>query len=49
MVYYIDYIDSSGDVSHVWVNASSKEEAKKEAKREYHDIKEIIRCYSINN
>ena len=42
--YIIRYIDKSGDTSSVWVEANSKEEAKREVKREYWDIKEIINC-----
>ena len=42
--FIIKYIDKSDDLSSVWVNASSKEEAKSKAKREYWDIKEIIMC-----
>jgi type II secretory pathway component PulF len=42
--FIVKYIDKSDDLSSVWVNASSKEEAKSKVKREYWDIKEIIMC-----
>lgn len=41
--YYVDYIDTSDDLCHVWVEASSKEDAKRQVKHEYWDIKDIIR------
>lgn len=40
--FYVDYIDSDDDLCHIWVEANSKEEAIREAKREYWDIKNII-------
>ena len=40
--YYIDYMSKEGDLCHVWVNASSKQDAESQAKREYWDIDEII-------
>lgn len=40
--YYIDYYDKSGDLCHIWVNASNKAEAESEARSEYWDIAEII-------
>lgn len=42
MKYYIDYLDKSGDLSHVWVNANSESEAENEARSEYWDIDEIL-------
>jgi hypothetical protein len=42
MKYYIDYIDKSGDLSHIWVSASSESEAISEAHHEYWDIEDII-------
>lgn len=42
--FIVKYIDKSDDLSSVWVSASSKEEAKAIAQREYWDIKEIIMC-----
>ena len=42
--YIITYIDKSGDSCSIWIVADSKEEAKREAKREYWDIEEIISC-----
>ena len=47
--YIIRYIDKSGDSCSIWISADSVEEAKKEAKREYWDIKEIISCRESNN
>ena len=40
--YYIDYYDKSGDLCHIWVNASNKAEAESEARSEWWDIAEII-------
>lgn len=40
--YTIKYIDTSDDLTSVWVEASSKADAKSQVKREYWDIKEII-------
>lgn len=40
--FYVDYIDTDDDLCHIWVEANSKEEAIREAKREYWDIKNII-------
>lgn len=40
--YYIDYIDKSGDLTHIWVEAYDKESAISEARSEYWDIQEII-------
>ena len=42
--YIIRYIDKSGDSCSIWITANSVEEAKREAKREYWDIEEIISC-----
>lgn len=42
MKFYVDYEDKEGDLCHVWVNASSKQEAEGQAKREYWDIENII-------
>ena len=42
MRYYVDYMDKEGDLSHVWVNADSKQDAESKVKREYWDIDEII-------
>jgi len=42
MKFNIDYIDKSGDLSHVWVEANNKEDAILKAENEYWDIKEII-------
>lgn len=40
--YYIDYIDNDGDHCQVWIDASSKDDAISQVKREYWDIQEII-------
>ena len=43
--YYVRYTDKSGDLSTVWVNASSEQDAIFRAKHEYWDIDNIIMCY----
>lgn len=43
MKYHIDYIDKNDDHCHVWVEAENAGHAQLKAKREYHDIKRIIR------
>lgn len=43
--YIIDYIDTSGDVSHIWLNAENEKQAKSLAKEECWDIKEIVQIY----
>lgn len=43
--FYIDYTCTDDDLCHIWVEANSKEEAIREAKREYWDIKSIISVY----
>jgi type II secretory pathway component PulF len=40
--FIIDYITLEGDLSSVWINAYTAEEAKKQLKREYWDVQEII-------
>ena len=40
--YYIDYLDKSGDLTHIWVEAESKQDAESEARSEYWDIDEIL-------
>lgn len=40
--YIIKYIDNDGDCCSVWTTANSKEEAIREIKSEYWDIKEIV-------
>lgn len=47
--FYIDYISNEDDLCHVWLNAYNKEDAKERVKREYWDIKEIIRVYNERN
>lgn len=39
--WYVDYEDKSGDLCHIWVEATSKEDARSAALDEYWDIKEI--------
>lgn len=39
----IDYITLEGDLSSVWIEAYTAEEAKIQLKREYWDVQEIIR------
>ena len=46
--YIVKYMDKSDDLCSVWVTASSKEDAKAQARSEYWDIKEIITCYESN-
>lgn len=40
--FYIDYIDESGDLCHIWVSATDKADARSQAFSEYWDINEII-------
>lgn len=40
--YIVKYIDNDGDLCSVWVEASSKQDAKTEVRRKYWDIKEIV-------
>lgn len=40
--YNIDYIDNGGDLCHVWVMASSKDDARVQVKQEYWDIDRIV-------
>lgn len=41
-------MDKYDDLSSVWVTAKSREEAKQKAKREYHDIVDIVTCYEAD-
>lgn len=43
--YEVYYHDKSGDLSHVWVEAESKEDAIFQVKHEYCDCNEIVDCY----
>lgn len=47
--YYVDYMDKSDDLCHVWVEADSKEEARSEVESEYWDIKEILDIWKGGN
>lgn len=40
--YYVDYMDDTDDLCHVWVNANSKQDAIDEVNHEYWDVKQII-------
>lgn len=40
--YLVKYTDKHGDLTSVWVYASSKEDAKAQAKNEYWDIVDIL-------
>jgi type II secretory pathway component PulF len=42
MKFYIDYMTSDGDLTHVWVDAQNKEDAEQQARSEYWDIDQII-------
>lgn len=46
-VTYIPTYDHD-DICSCWVEASNREDAKREARSEYWDIYEIISCYEIN-
>lgn len=41
MKFRVDYLDKEGDYNKCWVEASSEEDAKNQAKREYLDIQEF--------
>lgn len=38
----VKYTDANGDLSSVWVEAETREEAKRTAYREYWDIEDIV-------
>ena len=40
--YYIDYVDKSEDVCHVWVGAEDKQHAEAQVRSEYWNIDQII-------
>ena len=42
MKFYVDYLDKSGDLCHVWVIADSKSDAINVARQEYWDICDIV-------
>ena len=47
--YIVKYISiSDNDLCSVWISATSKEDAKREVRNEYWDVKEIISCYESN-
>ena len=43
----ICYADKSGDTSKVWTEANTKEDAIRDVKSEYWDIKEIVYCHEM--
>ena len=40
--YIVKYTDKDGDLCSVWVEATSREDAKRQARNEYWDIKDIV-------
>lgn len=44
----IRYITLEGDSESVWVEAYSREDAKKQLKREYWDVREVISIQEIH-
>lgn len=40
--YYIDYVDKSEDLCHVWVEAKDKQDAEAQVRSEYWDIDHIV-------
>ena len=40
--YYIDYVDKSEDLCHVWEEAEDKQDAEAQVRSEYWDIDHII-------
>jgi hypothetical protein len=42
MKFKVGYLDPEGDYNKCWVEATSIEDAKNQAKREYWDIKEFV-------
>lgn len=40
--YYIDYVDKSEDLYHVWVEAEDKQDAEAQVRSEYWDIDHIV-------
>ena len=42
MKYYIDYLTSDGDLNHISIDATSKDNAEELARQEYWDIDQII-------
>ena len=45
MKWTIDYLDSEGDLCHIWVEAYDKKEAEQKAYKEYWDIDTIIEIH----
>lgn len=43
--FYIDYIDTDGDLTHVWVMARDKDDAKEVVEHEYWNIDYIVKIY----
>ena len=42
MKFYIDYLDTQGDLSHYWTEASTKEEAEQHLYDEMWDVDAIL-------
>ena len=43
--YIVKYTDKSGDLSSVWVEAYSEDDAKNQVRREYWDVQDIVMVY----
>jgi len=48
LTYYVDYEDKDGDLCHVWVEATSVEDAENQVRHEYWDVNEIINVKKKN-
>ena len=42
MTFYIDYLDSEGDLNHYWTEALTKEEAERNLYDNTHDVDSIL-------
>lgn len=47
--YIIKYDNHDGDLCTVWLEAEDREDAKLQARREYHDIKDIVQVIEIRH
>lgn len=45
--YKVSYITLEGDLCHVYIEAYSKEDAKVQLKREYWDVREVVRVTEL--
>ena len=43
--YIVKYTNKSGDLSTVWVEADSKDDAKNQVRSEYWDVQDIVMVY----